>query len=381
MNSKPYIKVSHVTLTDNKLPEKIRLELLNTDNTNVFLSSCWLESFLNLNKDEKILVIAEINERFAGAGLLIIKNKYLFRLFKLKQCFLHRYGVENLDQIWIENNDFLIKHVDRETVREALVEYILSINKVDELIFGLTDAKIINSLKNNKLKSYVEMESIGYQADLTNCNCLADYFKSISKNTRAQINRTRKLLEDKSALTLQEANTPKQKLEFFTDAGKIHLDRWGDSDYGSGFTNTHFIDFHKRLLNENNEHNCTKIFKLSHGDACLGYIYILTEVNSWLFYLSAINFHPDKRIKVGLLFHSMLIEKAIEENISNYDFLAGDARYKQSLSNCPHYLQQLTHFYKSNFLLNTLNLCRHWKLSLKNKVTKLSRLSEFKSTL
>lgn len=362
VNSK--ILISHQIVVSEDELRSVWVKLSN--NANAFLSWSWVKSYMSLSSNKKILLTAKVDSEIVGAGLICIRQKKYFGLFGINQWFLNRYGLEDLDQMWIENNDFLISDINKDQIRSAFLEYILSLKSVNEFVLGLTDLRIINSLYKKAQKTHIEIDSIGYRVNLRNLNSLNDYLESVSKNTRSQINRTRKLLTETAPLLLEEAKSANQKTDYFAKAGEIHLKRWCHSPQGSGFSNSHFISFHKQLLNEETKYNITKIFKLSSEDTCFGYIYILTENNTWLFYLSAINFHDDNRIKIGLLFHSMIIELAIQENIDTYDFLAGEAQYKKSLSNTEPYVQQLVHFYKPNFLLNIRDIGRSVKEKFKN---------------
>jgi len=379
MSSHSKISVSHKTIDNEEHLKTIWLQLSNNCKANAFLSWQWIHSFVKLQEGKITLLIAEVSGELVGAGLISLHSKTIFKFAKVKQCFLNRYGIDELDQIWVENNDFLIPIADKQAIREAFLQYVLSIENIDEFIFGVTDIAIIEALKKPGRRTNIEVSSKGYKVDLCQLSSLNDYLLSISKNTRSQINRTLKLLSAESNLLFEEAATPEQKLHYFSSAADIHLNRWGESEYGSGFSNPHFIAFHQRLLRDNSPDNITKMFKLSLGDECLGYIYILTEDNKWLFYLSAINFHSDNRVKIGLVFHALIVEQAILENIDTYDFLAGDAQYKKSLSNVPPYYQQLVHFYKPSLTSNIRDFARFLKASYIKFAEKLSLSAQIKS--
>jgi CelD/BcsL family acetyltransferase involved in cellulose biosynthesis len=379
MSGQSKISVSHRIIYDEAHLRSIWLQLSNNCNTNAFLSWQWIHSFIKLQNGEKTLLVAEVSGELVGAGLISLQSKSVFKLAKVNQCFLNRYGTNELDQIWVENNDFLISATNKQQIREAFLQYILSLDYIDEFIFGLSDISIIKALSLPCRRSHIEVTSRGYKADLRNLSSLNDYLQSISKNTRSQINRTLKILSAESNLLFEEATTPELKHSYFSSAAEIHLDRWGQSEYGSGFSNHHFTSFHQRLLMDTSDNNITKMFKLSLGDECLGYIYVLIEENKWLFYLSAINFHSDNKIKIGLVFHALVIEQAILNNIHTYDFLAGDAQYKQSLSNVPPYCQQLVHFYRPSFMSKTRDFARFLKSSYVKFSEKLSLSAHIKS--
>jgi hypothetical protein len=62
------------------------------------------------------------------------------------------------------------------------------------------------------------------------------------------------------------------------------------------------------------------------------YLYNFVSGDRVHFYLSGVNYGVSHAIRPGMLAHWMAIEKNLSEGKSLYDFLAGDARYKRSLS-------------------------------------------------
>jgi len=74
-----------------------------------------------------------------------------------------------------------------------------------------------------------------------------------------------------------------------------------------------------------------------------------------------LHFNGDNRIKVGLVIHSLVIEQAIKQGIIVYDFLAGEAQYKNSLSNAQPYEQHIYCFYRNKPLLIIREQLRKFK--------------------
>jgi CelD/BcsL family acetyltransferase involved in cellulose biosynthesis len=131
----------------------------------------------------------------------------------------------------------------------------------------------------------------------------------------------------------------------------LHRIKWRSTVYGSGFDNPCFYQFHQALIQDEQSSQHCRLYTLYQDDITLGHVYILTQGDRWSFYLSALNFNPDNRIKVGLVLHSLVIEQAIREGVTIYDFLAGEAQYKSSLSNTQPYKQNIYCFYRNKPLL------------------------------
>ena len=344
--------------------------------TPVFLSWSWIKYVLSLASSDLHVLSVKADDKVVGICLFCIKETRLFHCLPIKQCYINRYGSNAMDQMWIEYNDFLVDHSDEATIKSAMLNYFFSNKLADEVVLGMSDIKSTYCLTavSDEIKTRSMIQSYGYFADLRDCHTLEDYLNTLSKNTRSQIKRSHKLLHQAGRLELREALSQSEKLDFFMSAGALHRQRWADTEFGTGFNNPNFVRFHESLITD--QHQASRIFRLSLDDEALGYIYVLVEAGKWLFYLSALNFHQDNRIKLGLVFHCLVIEQAIQHQIDYYDFLAGDARYKQSLSNSPHYQQDLICFYQKTIYLDMIDLIRKFKQKIKsacnnitNKVT------------
>ena len=348
--------------------ERVWRDLESRSQKSVFLSWSWIKHMSSCDESNINVLSVNYQSKVIGLCLFKIKDTKIANIIKVKQCYLNRHGVDKLDQIWIEYNDFLVDLSMEKAVKTAMLEYFFSNQLADEVILGMSDLKTSNDIISNNIlgtNSRVIIQSSGFIADLRSSSSLEEYLSTLSKNTRSQIKRSHRLLKQLGTIELIEAESVNEKLEFFNQAGKIHSERWENTEFGTGFSNPSFVNFHYNLISEVAQHNVTKIFKLSLNNHALAYIYLLIEDEKWLFYLSAIKFHSDNRIKIGLLFHSLIIEKAIESRIHFYDFLAGTARYKQSLSNIERYEQQLICYYKNTLTLRVVNQCRLFKLKLK----------------
>jgi hypothetical protein len=87
-------------------------------------------------------------------------------------------------------------------------------------------------------------------------------------------------------------------------------------------------------MNEAHITSKTVVASLKIKEELAGCLYCFIDNNCAYFYLSAYKPIEDNRIKLGLSLHSLFIQWLIENrsDIKKYDFLAGEARYKKSLS-------------------------------------------------
>lgn len=340
-------------------------------NVTIFTSWHWIGCWLNILNFPAWVIEIEINQEIIALGIFVQKNTGIWP-FNKKQLWLNKTGQQELDQIWIEYNDFVI-HEEYEqqfysTILPQLVDKLTS--SFDEVHIDCTCNETFDAIKGSRLK----MDTVGYVKTLQKNIDDLDLTLGFSKNTRQQIKRSEKLLKESGKLVLEIANNAQSREAFLKETAELHIKRWGNTPWGSGFQNPHFVDFHYDLIAQAD----TYLLKLVHNERCIACGYYLIYRNRVYFYLSGIEFNDDNRIKVGLVFHYMAMELFKGKGFLTYDFLGGDARYKKSLSDTPYPLYSWV-ISKVNWIYRieqTIRLIKNHLHSAKNKIRKtLSNLS------
>jgi hypothetical protein len=328
--------------------------LQSDTNSSAFVDWFWVKQWLvqkNLTTNNCLCVEVKLEQDTVGLALFGIKTKRVFWRLSFNQYFLHKSGNTKEDQTWIEHNTFLVHKDYEQQLTNEISQELTNIVQIDDIKIGLSSPHFIDTINLAGFKRRTELSSPGYQANLEGYSTLDDYLASLSKNTRSHIKRSIKLLNEQSPLRLTLATNAGDKHEVLKNIAELHRIKWRSNVYGSGFDNPCFYQFHQELIQEDHsEQNC-KLYTLYQDDIALGHVYLLTQGERWTFYLSALNFNADNRIKVGLVIHSLIIEQAIKQGVTVYDFLAGEAQYKNSLSNAPPYEQHIYCFYRNKPLL------------------------------
>lgn len=366
------ITICHYCLTESLiLARKWQQVSEHCDNQSVFLKWEWICQWLcSLSEPPTVIEATGPDQQCIGLGIFVHQTKLVFPGWFIKQIWLHRAGDSKLDQTWIEHNDFLLHKRFADDTRAAMIDYLAT--KVDwqECFIGLASKEVVNRFDCLSTFKRIDIDSPTYAVDLNAFASLDDYVNSLSKNTRQQLVRSIKLLKLEGQLTLHEARTPEEKSNIFDEMAEVHVQKWRTTKYGSGFDNPYFNDFHKNILNADT--GFSSIFYLTLDSNKLAFIYILKTEDCWSFYLSAIRSFNDNRIKVGMVAHALVIEQAIKQQIQRYDLLAGEARYKQSLSNSTETSQQLVCFYKPYKLLMFRQKARTFKQHYLQKIKKVA---------
>lgn len=353
-----------LSLSDDWVLDDIQLKwcLLESKSApNTYLSWHWINSWLSLCPKKPLCLQASYQGELVGLGFLYPTVSKFLSAFSVRELWLHRIGCDGLDQIWIEHNDFLLDSRFKDQVRERIVSFLQYESGYHELYYGLSADKISHKICTSANNYRVVISAASYSSSLSDFSSKESYLSSLSKNTRSQIVRTEKLITEKYGdIELSLASTETEKTQYLGHAASLHQQRWSTSEFGSGFDNKVFTQFHRGLIVGDTHNAVTRLYQLKAGEEVFGYIYLLTDAGSWKFYLSAIRFDDDNRIKVGLLFHALVIAEAIKQKVVMYDFLAGEARYKKSLSNIEE--QQLMYcFYKPSLITRVRESLRAFK--------------------
>jgi hypothetical protein len=346
--------------------------LERNNKTNAFLSWDWINNWLDVVTDKLFLIEAYRDGKVVGLGFFVETTRKVFGCFSIKQWWLHRTGIQQQDQMWIEYNDFLLDKSCSIAVREEMIKAVADFDpSVKEVIIGLSAIEELDCFTEYFAKlnflSVSTIETNGYLASLSWLD--SDYLhKALSKNTRLQISRSKKILQSQGELSFEVFSNPQKLLELYPKIASIHIDKWKDTNEGSGFSNPIFEGFHKSLV-FNNTNKMVQIAVLTLNGVDLGYLVNFVYNNKVYFYLSALQQNPDNKIKIGLTLHSEAIQYYAEQGVESYDFLGGNARYKKSLSN-EKYNLAMKRYYRDEFILRFECQLKNVKMKFIAMITK-----------
>jgi CelD/BcsL family acetyltransferase involved in cellulose biosynthesis len=299
-------------------------QVANSDDS-VFLSQFWLLPWLETLSTKPLLIVCQHDLHIVGFAFWGCQKHWLGDRYYLNQT-----GVHSDDQVWIEQNDIICRSEDRRDVLDAMLAKLSKLKNIEKIT---AQTCLSDQWQHARFLAPEITQEANFYADLTVSD---DYLDSLSKNTRAAIRRSNKLIADKFGpitVTIAPQSEHQQILNKIAD---LHILKWGSSEYGSGFTNPTFVEFHEQLLaiRDKEYSGKAKLLTLAAGDFVLGYLYILISDKQILFYLSAINYADlGNKYKPGLSMHFCAIEHFKALGYHGYDFLAGPARYKEQMSN------------------------------------------------
>ncbi|MER2491702.1 GNAT family N-acetyltransferase [Catenovulum sediminis] len=352
--------VDLVRMTDENIADTISqwLVLERESQGSFFTSVCWLKHFVSTSQTPPYLA------RIFGAGQLTGLAFVFFRQKKfIKQAWINRSGDPREDQVWLEYNQVLTTE-DPRTQLAILSDYLCRVHSVDEINIGTsTKAQLMNHQSN--VWSKVLWQAKGYSCTLdaskSNLSGLLSHF---SKNTRSQIKRSIKLLNGMGNVSLRRASQVDEALMAFEEAGKLHKLKWQDK---SGFVNPFFQTFHVQLIKGAFPHNID-FWILRVGETDCAYVYNFIYRKTAYFYLAGFQTFSDNKIKIGLVSHVLIMLEYARLGFTCYDFMAGDDRYKKSLSD-----KVDEQFIVSYRVKNGFNLVRYFYSKIKTQAVNFCR--------
>lgn len=333
-----------------------------------FLTWDWIGAWLETVSPNFILVEATRNHEVVGLGILVERFEYRNGFVFSRQLHLNKTGNQDEDQIWIEYNDFLLEPTFASYTRLKIIEKIIHKLPFDELHIGVADTKVLDDFSGYKLGRKHTWTATSYEVNLQKSTTKEDALEDIlSRNTRQQLRKNVSLYEQKGELKIEIAESLSVAEEWLQQIAKWHIQRWENSEVGSGFSNPSFVSFHKRLIANNIETKKIELLKVSAGDYVIGYLYNFINDDVVRFYLSAFRYEKQNKYKPGLLTHFLAIKhyKAVGKRV--YDFMAGDARYKRSFATHSYPVYH-TVLQKRKPLINLENILRGFKQSLHKDV-------------
>lgn len=162
-------------------------------------------------------------------------------------------------------------------------------------------------------------------AEATDGNVLT----ALKSNTRRKVRRS---LEALGELETEWAQTPGHALDILAELIELHQRRWTAAGQPGAFASPRFTSFHREIVPRLVPHGGAILFRVRAVDGTVGCLYHFVEDRRVLFYQSGLTSYSDRRISPGFVAFALCMQACFDRGLAEYDFLAGDSRYKQELS-------------------------------------------------
>jgi CelD/BcsL family acetyltransferase involved in cellulose biosynthesis len=297
-----------------------------------FQSWTWVGCRVAERFTDPLLLRASAAGRVVGLALFNCTGPPLAR-----RLWLHETGSPAQDSVFIEYNGPLLArghtHLLRPMLAAALRHGRVTLSGVsDEVLRAARDVGACHRV-NTRPASRVRLR--GMASD-------ADWLASLSASTRYQLRRSRRSYEalggPGSRLMACSARDVAEAWVFLDQMAALHQATWVARGKPGAFAEPAFLAFHRELLARGLPRGEAEMLKIRIAVGTeyvlLGNLYNFRWRDHIYSYQTGFNYVTcDPHRRPGLSSHHLAIGKSIQDGVGIYDFMAGQARYKASLSN------------------------------------------------
>ena len=274
-------------------------------------------------------------------------------------------GVSGLDDVFVEHNGILIDPTARAGMLPACLSALLCQTLPGpratlgrRVVLSGVDAATLDGFAASDAEprgadpALVVVARASAAPRVEFADLAGEYIDSLSANTRYQIRRSDRHYAAKGPLRLEPANSLAQAQSYLDALSTLHQRAWQRRGRAGAFANPAFTAFHRALLERGVQRGEIDVLQISAGSQALGYLYNFIQSGRVVTYQSGFDYDGQAsatHARPGLTSHRMAIEHYRRAGLRSYDFLAGDARYKQTLSNAETRLFWLTAMRRSSW--------------------------------
>ena len=294
------------------------------DNATPFQSPAWLAVWLPRAARHATLWVAraEAEGRVQALGVFGVRRRGLrggiARLSETDEA--------ALDDLYVEYNDLLLAEDAPSETRRLVLAALFERLPAQEIVLRNAPPPMRQAaLAAGREAGWVvrvAMENPCYGRRL-------DAPPAISRNTRQQVARARRLYEARGALHLNVADTPAARAAAFPILTHLHAEVWQARGSEGVFARAAIRTFHEALLERDDAP--VEILVATCAGRPIGALHMLMSEDTAHQYQSGFASEADNKLKPGLVTHSLAMEHYAARGLSVYDMMAGEARYKQSL--------------------------------------------------
>ena len=260
------------------------------------------------------------------------------RGFPADRLFLGESGDPALDRVYIEYNDVLTVP-GREAALASACLRAARHGRIDGERPGLPRDLVLSGMPGPIPSGLGGVASIRETRRAPHVDLMAvragggDYLARRSANTRQQLRRSDRAFAAAGPLRLHRAGTVAEAHEMLDAMIPLHQAAWTARGEPGCFADPFFARFHHALIERGMERGEIDLLRVEAGPSCVGILYNFAFRDHALAYQSGFDYAAaEGPMKPGLTCHHQAILSALARGMNRYDFLAGDDRYKRSLS-------------------------------------------------
>lgn len=157
----------------------------------------------------------------------------------------------------------------------------------------------------------------------------SDVLSALGSGVRRRVRRS---LKGFGPVQTEWAETPEQALDILDELAALHQRRWQALGKPGAFSSKRFSGFHRDLVERLLPLGQVILFRVRNASGTIGCLLSYVDGDDVLFYQSGFTETDDNKLKPGLTCHLLCMQECLERGFGDYNFLTGDARYKDELA-------------------------------------------------
>ena len=328
--------------------------------TSFFLTVDWVDAWLEVFGDQlhpDILIFRSAESPVAIC--LLVSKCQSWRGVPLQRIYLNTAGEPESDETCIEFNSVVCLPGWEEAVADALSKELLRREWDEFVIPGCLPGPILDALCSSitgkrlvhtiRPSPYVNLNSLR-ERGLT-------FEQVLGPATRARLRRSLRHYAEFGALTTELARDMPSALDALDELAALHQSAWAQRGRPGVFSSKAFVAFHRHLVREALPKGHIQLLTISAGRQRIGLLYNFVYRGKVYYYQSGLCYSDDKRLSPGVVCFACAIKHCLENDFAEFDYLAGEQPYKQSLSTDTRTLDWVV-FQRPTIKLHLINFLR-----------------------
>ncbi|MBN8730152.1 MAG: GNAT family N-acetyltransferase [Acidobacteria bacterium] len=305
--------------------------------SSIFLSADWAGAWLQTFGAELDPVLSVFTCAGEDVGVCVLsRSRRRILLVPVTRCSLNCTGEACDETPYLEFNTLLCRAGWEETVAEALGDQLATEQWDEFAVDGCSPGLAYEALRRSLQRLDVETEEDwrrSYHIDLAALRRTGTRYEAVlSGNMRGQLRRKAKAFSRNGDLTIRAAGSEEEALEDWEHLAALAKARWTGRGRATPFHSHRFLLFHRTLLRSCFGQGEAQVLRVMAGPVLLGFLYCLVHRRKVYLYQSGMQYAGDSSQSPGMVAIGQAVTHYLEAGMDDFDFLAGEERYKRCLA-------------------------------------------------
>jgi CelD/BcsL family acetyltransferase involved in cellulose biosynthesis len=301
----------------------------------IFVSAEWMQTWLDAyGADFKGVWLHWEVDGAVVAGCLMVERTIRVKGIPFRTMFLNATGEAAEPTPLAEFNDVLHLPGHGSAVAASLAEFMRAGGCNRLLLSGHAQDGPAAAVAGLLCRDHVE--HVAKPAPYVDIATLAGkpFVASLSGKIGMQVRRNlREYVQRLGELSVRRAADLPETLAYFEEMRELHLARWNSREQSTTLSAPVVVQFHRRLIESLFDSGQVDMLRVGSADQPIGFLYTFVVRGKVSMFQSGFAYEQESKWSPGMATLALAIEYYQARGLREYDFLAGDARYKRALSN------------------------------------------------